>query len=112
MELISDRPVRDKEERMYSRIPHGEFIVALDEKGTGFTTTELVKQYKTWQMTGRNVAFLIGDTEGFSSEICNRADLVWSLSGLTFPHALVRVIVCEQLYRVRSLINGHPYHRG
>ena len=112
VEFISDKPVRNKEERMYNRIPHGNFVVVLDECGTGFTTREFVNHYKTWQMKARDVAFLIGDAQGFSKEFVNRADLVWSLSGLTFPHALVRIIVCEQLYRVRSLINGHPYHRG
>ena len=63
-------------------------------------------------MSGSNVSFLIGDADGFSNAIRERADLVWSLSALTFPHALARVIVCEQLYRVRSLLNGHPYHRS
>ena len=112
VESISDRPVKDKEERMYSRISRGELVVVLDEKGESFTTRELAAKYKSWQMSGSNVSFLIGDADGFSNAIRERADLVWSLSALTFPHALVRVIVCEQLYRVRSLVNGHPYHRG
>ena len=112
VETISDKPVKDKEERMYNRIPRDELVVVLDEKGESFTTREMADRYKSWQMLGNNVAFLIGDAEGFSSAIRERADLVWSLSDLTFPHALVRVIVCEQLYRIRSLVNNHPYHRG
>ena len=112
VESISDKPVKDKEERMYSRIARGELVVVLDEKGESFTTRELATKYKSWQMSGSNVSFLIGDADGFSNAIRVRADLVWSLSALTFPHALARVIVCEQLYRVRSLLNGHPYHRS
>ena len=112
VESISDKPVKDKEERMYSRIARGELVVVLDEKGESFTTRELAAKYKSWQMSGSNVSFLIGDADGFSNAIRERADLVWSLSALTFPHALARVIVCEQLYRVRSLLNGPPYHRS
>lgn len=112
VESISDKPVKDKEERMYSRIARGELVVVLDEKGESFTTRELATKYKSWQMSGSNVSFLIGDADGFSNAIRERADLVWSLSALTFPHALARVIVCEQLYRVSSLLNGHPYHRS
>lgn len=85
--------------------------VALDEKGKAMTTRGFADALSEWMMAGRDVAFLVGGADGLGRECRGAADRVWSLSGLTFPHQLVRVIVAEQVYRAWTLLNHHPYHR-
>lgn len=86
--------------------------VALDRRGRQFSTAELAGQLKMWMAHGMDVALLIGGPEGLPSSCLEKMDQVWSLSSLTFPHSLVRVVVAEQLYRAWSIVNHHPYHRG
>lgn len=86
-------------------------IVALDERGKGFDTAQLAQRMEAWRMDGRDVAFLIGGPDGLSQRCRKQADLNWSLSPLTLPHALVRVVLAEQLYRAWTVVIGHPYHR-
>lgn len=93
-----------------------DIVVALDERGKSYTTQQFSDQFQRWQDTGSNVSFLIGGPDGidFSQSAKQREhwpDLRWSLSALTFPHPMVRVILAEQLYRVWSVVAGHPYHR-
>ncbi|WP_018232102.1 23S rRNA (pseudouridine(1915)-N(3))-methyltransferase RlmH [Thioalkalivibrio thiocyanodenitrificans] len=97
--------------RMLDAIPKDCQVVALDERGRTFSTAELSKCLDDWMHAGRDVALLVGGPEGLTAACRARADLVWSLSPLTFPHPLVRVIVAEQIYRAWSLLRGHPYHR-
>jgi len=85
--------------------------VALDENGRQWTTRQLASRLDDWLMDGRDVAFLIGGADGLDADLIQRADHRLSLSALTFPHRLVRVIVAEQLYRAWTLLNDHPYHR-
>ncbi|WP_022976288.1 23S rRNA (pseudouridine(1915)-N(3))-methyltransferase RlmH [Nevskia ramosa] len=87
-------------------------IIAFDEHGTQPDTVAWSKSLKTWMQDGRDVALLIGGPDGHAPAVLARADAKWSLSKLTFPHALVRVIVAEQLYRAWTLLNNHPYHRA
>ena len=75
------------------------------------TTTELAARLEDWMSHGRDVCFLIGGADGLDDAVRDRADLVLSLSRLTMPHALVRVVLAEQLYRAISIIRNHPYHR-
>lgn len=89
-----------------------ERVVALAIDGTAYDTAELARRLRGWQLDGRDVAFLIGGPEGLAPACLARAELRWSLSPLTFPHGLVRVLVAEQLYRAWSLGAGHPYHRA
>jgi 23S rRNA (pseudouridine1915-N3)-methyltransferase len=89
----------------------GEFLVMLDERGREFRTRALVKWLGERMVSGRDLAFVIGGPDGLAREVLERADLTWSLSQLTLPHALVRVILAEQLYRAHSVLAGHPYHR-
>ena len=89
--------------------PH---VVALDERGRAHTTKALAARLEIWQGLGRDVALLVGGADGLHADVLARADERWSLSPLTFPHPLVRVILVEQLYRAQSLLAGHPYHRG
>lgn len=86
-------------------------LIALDEGGELWTTRELVERMERWRGGGRNVALLVGGPDGLHPSCIEQADETWSLSRLTFPHYLVRVLVAEQIYRAWSLAKGHPYHR-
>jgi 23S rRNA (pseudouridine1915-N3)-methyltransferase len=98
-------------ERLLAALRKDEYVVALDERGTEMTTKSLATWLGARMRDGRDLALLIGGPDGFAPEIFDRADYKWALSKLTFPHALVRVVLAEQLYRAHSLLNNHPYHR-
>jgi 23S rRNA (pseudouridine1915-N3)-methyltransferase len=97
--------------RMLAAAPKGALIVALDESGRRFTTAELAGRLERWMASGRGVALLIGGPDGLAPECLERADEAWSLSPLTLPHGLVRVIIAEAVYRAWTVLEGHPYHR-
>lgn len=97
--------------RIVAALPRGALKVVLDERGRLCTTRELAERFAGWQMDGRNVAFVIGGPDGLSAAIKRDADFVWSLTPLTLPHALVRVMLAEQLYRAHTILKNHPYHR-
>ena len=97
--------------RIATALPQGCRKVVLDEGGRSFTTRELAQQLARWREGGRDVAFVIGSADGTAPELRKEADLVWSLSPLTLPHGLVRVLLAEQLYRACTILAGHPYHR-
>ncbi|NOS89220.1 MAG: 23S rRNA (pseudouridine(1915)-N(3))-methyltransferase RlmH [Methylococcaceae bacterium] len=105
------RIVRDEGERMLAAIPQGAHIVTLDIPGKPWTTPELAHAMQRWLAGGQPVAILIGGPEGLADAAKDLAQESWSLSKLTFPHPLVRIIVAEQLYRAWSILNNHPYHR-
>jgi 23S rRNA (pseudouridine1915-N3)-methyltransferase len=107
-----DRIRRDECERLRKALPDGALAVALDVRGRSWSTEQLAQELETWLAGGRDVALLVGGPDGLSDACLARADQRWSLSTLTFPHPLVRVILAEQLYRAWSLIKGHPYHRA
>jgi len=86
-------------------------VVALDESGKAWTTRELAARLARWRNEARDVAFVIGSADGLDASVMRDADDVVSLSALTFPHALVRIVLAEQLYRATALNAGHPYHR-
>ncbi|OIM99824.1 23S rRNA (pseudouridine(1915)-N(3))-methyltransferase RlmH [Idiomarina sp. MD25a] len=98
-------------EALLAAVPKGNRIVTLEVHGRPWTTPQLAKQMAGWQMDGRNVSLLIGGPEGLSDACLAAAEQRWSLSPLTLPHPIVRVIVAESLYRAWSLNNNHPYHR-
>lgn len=85
--------------------------IALDERGTELTTRSLADRLQTWMTEGDDVAFLIGGPDGLDDALKREASERVRLSGLTLPHALVRVVLAEALYRASSLLRGHPYHR-
>ena len=89
----------------------GAKVVALDERGQTWTTRMLADALARWCDDGQDVAFVIGSADGLAEEVKRGAAAVVALSALTLPHGLVRVVVAEQLYRVLSLLGGHPYHR-
>ncbi len=99
-------------EQMLKAIPAGERVVALDVQGKRVSTPDLARQLEAWQMSGDNYSILIGGPDGLSPACLTRADLCWSLSDLTLPHPLVRVVLAEQLYRAWTITVNHPYHRA
>lgn len=88
-----------------------DYIVALDERGAEVTTLQLADRIKQWLGNGRDICLLIGGADGLHPDLKKSADWLWSLSKLTLPHGMVRIVLSEQLYRAWSVINNHPYHR-
>ncbi|MDR2172640.1 MAG: 23S rRNA (pseudouridine(1915)-N(3))-methyltransferase RlmH [Burkholderiales bacterium] len=85
--------------------------VALDERGQLWGTRQLAQKLTQWRDAARDVAFILGSADGLDASLKARANAQWSLSPLTLPHGLARIVVAEQLYRAVSLNAGHPYHR-
>ena len=106
------RAMRDEGERMLAAIPKGAHVVALEVKGRDWSTEQLAEQLDGWMAGGRDIALLVGGPEGLADGCRARADQQWSLSPLTLPHPLVRVLLAEQLYRAWSILRNHPYHRA
>lgn len=98
-------------ENILSALNPNEKLILLDEHGKSVSTKFLAQSIKDWQMNGFDIAIVIGGADGVSDEVKKKAFQKWSLSLLTFPHPLVRVIVMEQIYRAYSIIANHPYHR-
>lgn len=105
------KAIHQEGDAMLAAIAQDDRVVALDVKGKAWSTEELAKQCTDWQMDGRNVSLLVGGPNGLASSCLQRADQKWSLSPLTLPHPLVRVLLAEQLYRAWSILNNHPYHK-
>jgi len=97
--------------RILGRLPASSTLIALDEHGSEQTTRELSQIMSDWLQSGQDVVFAIGGADGLDTEILARAKMKLSLSRLTLPHALARVLLAEQLYRAWSLLANHPYHR-
>ncbi len=106
------RILRREGERMLAAVPRGCRVVALDIKGRAWSTEALSRELEGWMADGRDLALLVGGPEGLAPECLAAACQKWSLSPLTLPHPLVRVVVAEALYRAWSLLRNHPYHRG
>lgn len=106
-----DRIVKREGDQMLASVESSDYVVALEVNGRNWSTEKLAKQAEVWQMAGRNVVLLVGGPDGLSDACRARADQQWSLSPLTLPHPLVRVLLAEQLYRAWSITRNHPYHR-
>lgn len=106
------RIIRDESRNLLAAVPSGCQIVALDVLGKSISTEKLSNILDNWMQQGQDIALIIGGPDGVSDELLQQAVLKISLSNLTFPHPLVRVIVVEQLYRAWTILNNHPYHRG
>jgi len=103
---------RREGEALLAALPSDAFAVALDRAGAAVDSMALAKAVERWLGTGRPVCFLIGGAEGLDATVLGRADHVLSLGAMTWPHMLARVMLAEQLYRARSIVSGHPYHRA
>lgn len=97
---------------LLAAIPQNDFVVALDVRGKSFSTEGLAEKIIGYRRQGQNLCLLIGGPDGLGAPCLERASERWSLSSLTFPHPLVRVVITEQFYRAISIIKGHPYHRS
>ncbi len=106
------RILAQEAELILAQVTPQEYCVVLDVQGRSWSTEELAQQLSQWQQSGNNIALVIGGPEGLAPEVYQRANARWSLSKLTFPHPLVRVILAEQLYRAWTILQNHPYHRG
>jgi 23S rRNA (pseudouridine1915-N3)-methyltransferase len=106
-----DRAIAREGEAMLKAIPGGDGVVALDVLGKPWSTEKLAGQLRTWQESGKNYNLLIGGPDGLAPGCLARADQTWSLSPLTLPHPLVRIVLMEQLYRAWTINAGHPYHK-
>ncbi len=105
--------IKEKEaSKLKAAIPAHCRVVALDVNGQSWSTEKLATRLQDWMMGGQDVALLVGGPDGLTHELLMLAQETWSLSKLTFPHPLVRVIVAEQLYRAYSITENHPYHRA
>lgn len=94
-----------------SKLNQGEQLVLLDECGKQVSSKELAVQLSVWQGDARDLCFVIGGPDGVADTVRQRAGFSWSLSRLTLPHGMARVVFCEQIYRAWTLNSGHPYHR-
>lgn len=106
-----ERAIRKEGELMMSKISLSDHVVALEVLGKPWSTEQLAKEAEGWQMLGSDVCLLVGGPEGLAPECKQRANQQWSLSPLTLPHPMVRILLAEQVYRAWSVIQGHPYHR-
>ena len=106
------RIIRDESRKMLAAVPKDSQLVVLDVRGKSVTTMKLSSMLETWLQQGQDVSIIIGGPDGVSDELLSQASLKLSLSALTFPHPLVRVILLEQIYRAWSILNNHPYHRA
>jgi 23S rRNA (pseudouridine1915-N3)-methyltransferase len=107
----STENIQEAEAKRILDIVGKDYLVACDEHGKELTTIQLVEKMQFWQSLGRDVGLVIGGADGLHPDLKKQADWLWSLSKLTLPHAFVRVLLCEQLYRAYSIIQKHPYHR-
>lgn len=108
----SDIIMSREADALLAAIPDKAHVIALDNRGSNWSTEQLATRLEGWQELGKNLIFLIGGADGLHPRLRSRADQLWSLSALTFPHPLVRVILVEQLYRAQSVLDKHPYHRA
>jgi 23S rRNA (pseudouridine1915-N3)-methyltransferase len=104
--------VEEEGARLLRHVRPGDLTLVLDERGREWSSVELAQQLERWLDHHPQVAILIGGADGLSEACRSRADRLWSLSRLTFPHGLVRVLLVEQLYRAWTILQGHPYHRA
>jgi 23S rRNA (pseudouridine1915-N3)-methyltransferase len=105
------RIVKEEGDKMLAALPPRAHIVTLDIPGKPWTTPDLASNLKIWLESGQNIALLVGGPEGLADAVKERANQSWSLSNLTLPHPMVRIVVAEQVYRAWSILNNHPYHR-
>lgn len=122
VEIVEIKPDKRAAGKNYAQVQEAEskrileaagrdYLIALDERGQEVTTLQLADRMQTWLGGGRDVSLVIGGADGLHADIKSRADWLWSLSKLTLPHGMVRVLLAEQLYRAHSVIINHPYHR-
>lgn len=107
----AQRVLEKEATRIEAALPKAAITVVLDESGKAVSTRQLAQRLAQWREAGRDVAFVIGGADGTAARLKAGAGWLWSLSPLTLPHGLARVVLAEQLYRAVTILNHHPYHR-
>lgn len=105
------RIMRQEGEQVMAAVPRGAKVIAMDVKGRPWSTEQLAEQMDGWRHDGRDVALLVGGPEGLAQQCLDQAETRWSLSNMTLPHPVVRIVIAEQIYRAWSILANHPYHR-
>ena len=103
--------VEKESDLLQSKIKKHEFVIALDKEGISLSSEKLRFQFDNWISSSKDISIIIGGPDGLSQKLIRQSDFCWSLSQLTFPHSIVPVIVVEQIYRVWSMTQNHPYHK-
>lgn len=106
-----DRLIHAEGAEMLSKIARDDIVIALDIHGSAWSTEEFATKLQHWRDANHNISLLIGGPEGLAKQAYEKATLKWSLSKLTLPHPMVRIILVEQIYRAISILNKHPYHK-
>ena len=105
------RLIRQEGEAMLGKVQPGERIVTLEVTGKPWSTEQLAAELDRWRLDARTINLMVGGPEGLAPEVCARSEQRWSLSPLTLPHPLVRILIGEQIYRAWTVLSGHPYHK-
>lgn len=103
--------VQEAEAKRILEVAGKDYLVVLDERGQEVTSLQLATKMEHWQTLGKDLSLVIGGADGLHADLKQKADWLWSLSKLTMPHGMVRVMLCEQLYRAYSVTQHHPYHK-
>ncbi len=103
--------VEKESELLFSKIKKKDFVIALDKQGMELSTEKLRVQFDNWVSGSRDISMIIGGPDGLSETLLKKSDFCWSLSSLTFPHSFVPILIIEQIYRVWSITQNHPYHK-
>ena len=106
-----ERAIKDESDLLLSSTKREDIIISLDKEGKSLDTLKLKDNFENWLSSSKDISFLVGGPDGLSSECIKQSHLSWSLSDLTFPHSLVPILIIEQVYRVWSITQNHPYHR-
>lgn len=109
--LNPDQVMEQESQRLLAAVPKNHLIIALDRTGEEIDTIALSKKLLRWHEESQSIGLLVGGPEGLAPNCLQQADWIWSLSRLTLPHPLVRIVIAEQIYRAWSIITHHPYHR-
>ncbi|WP_297813094.1 23S rRNA (pseudouridine(1915)-N(3))-methyltransferase RlmH [uncultured Methylophaga sp.] len=104
--------MKEEAERILAAIPDNHRVIALEVTGKSWSTETLSQNMQDWLSDGRDVSLIVGGPDGLDPQCLQRADLKWSLSALTLPHPLVRIVLAEQIYRGWTILQNHPYHRS
>lgn len=104
--------IEQEQKKILAAIPKGSRVIALDVTGQPWSTQQFAEVLRRWQLERQDISLLVGGPDGLGAACLSKAEQIWSLSPLTLPHALVRVLLAEQIYRAWSLLQGHPYHRA
>ena len=108
---VEEHETKD-EARVLGAVPEGARLVALTRRGDEWSSVQLAEWTERWEMDGRDVVFALGGADTLPDDVLRKAERLWSLSQLTLPHEVARVVLYEQLYRAHTIRRGEPYHRG